>query len=44
MLLDLTGILFAAQLVILLGIGPYADYGDWRPWLMISPYSKSNYS
>ena len=35
MLLDLTGILFTAQLVVLLGIGPYADYGKWRPWLMI---------
>jgi hypothetical protein len=35
MLLDLTAILFAAQLVVLLGIGPYADYGKWRPWLMI---------
>ncbi|PMD45611.1 autophagy protein, partial [Hyaloscypha variabilis F] len=35
MLLDVTGILFAAQLVLLLTIGPYADYGNWRPWIMI---------
>lgn len=36
MLLDVTGIMFAAQLVMLLTIGPYADYGNWRPWIMIS--------
>lgn len=35
MLLDISGILFAIQLVILLTIGPYADYGNWRPWIMI---------
>jgi len=35
MLLDVTGILFAAQLVILLGLGPYADYGNWRPYIMM---------
>lgn len=35
-LLDITGILFAAQLVLLLTIGPYADYGNWRPWIMIT--------
>jgi len=35
MLLDVTGILFAAQLVTLLLLGPYADYGNWRPWIMI---------
>jgi len=35
MLLDVTGILFAAQLVVLLTIGPYADYGNWRPYIMI---------
>jgi len=34
-LLDITGILFAAQLVTLLILGPYADYGNWRPWIMI---------
>jgi hypothetical protein len=38
MLLDITGILFAAQLVLLLTIGPYADYGTWRPWIMIGEY------
>ncbi|KAJ4158546.1 uncharacterized protein LMH87_009068 [Akanthomyces muscarius] len=35
-LLDITGILFAAQLVTLLTVGPYADYGNWRPWIMIT--------
>jgi hypothetical protein len=35
MLLDVTGILFAAQLVILLTLGPYADYGNWRPYIMM---------
>lgn len=39
MLLDVTGILFAAQLVTLLTVGPYADYGNWRPWIMISTQS-----
>ena len=38
MLLDVTGILFAAQLVTLLSIGPYADYGNWRPWIMIGAF------
>jgi len=36
LLLDFTGILFACQLVILLIIGPFADYGNWRPWILIS--------
>lgn len=35
MLLDVTGILFASQLVALVVLGPYADYGNWRPWIMI---------
>ena len=35
MLLDMNGILFAVQLVILLIAGPYADYGKWRPWILI---------
>ncbi len=35
MVLDLNGILFAIQLVVLLVVGPYADYGNWRPWLLI---------
>ena len=34
-LLDLNGILFAVQLVLLLTIGPYADYGSWRPYILI---------
>jgi hypothetical protein len=38
MLLDVTGILFAVQLVILLTVGPYADYGNWRPYIMISKF------
>lgn len=35
MILDLNGILFAVQLACLLILGPYADYGTWRPWLLI---------
>ena len=34
-LIDLGGIQFAVQLAVLLIIGPYADYGSWRPWLLI---------
>ena len=36
MLLNVTGILFASQLTLLLMLGPYADYGNWRPWIMIT--------
>jgi len=43
MLLDITGILFAAQLVALLTIGPYADYGHWRPWIMICTLDRLDY-
>ncbi|ORY27919.1 putative autophagy protein [Naematelia encephala] len=35
MLLDLTGIIFAIQLVSLLFLGAYADFGNWRPFLLI---------
>lgn len=35
-ILDANGILFACQLAVLLIIGPYADYGTWRPWLLIT--------
>lgn len=35
LILDLNGIQFAVQTVLLLMIGPYADYGTWRPWLLI---------
>ena len=35
MILDLNGILFAVQLVVLLLIGPYADYGRFRPLFLI---------
>lgn len=34
-MLNLTGIIFAIQFVTLLFIGAYADYGKWRPWVMI---------
>lgn len=30
MILNLNGILFAIQVVLLLFVGPYADYGNWR--------------
>lgn len=30
MILNLNGILFAVQVVLLLFVGPYADYGNWR--------------
>ena len=40
-LLDMTGIMFAAQLVTLLIIGPFTDYGNWRPWILISRLSSS---
>jgi len=35
MLLNVTGVLFASQLATLMFLGPYADYGNWRPWIMI---------
>ncbi|KAF2161025.1 hypothetical protein M409DRAFT_70094 [Zasmidium cellare ATCC 36951] len=34
-ILDISGITFAVQLVVLLMTGPYADYGSWRPWILI---------
>ncbi|ORX40325.1 autophagy-related protein 22-like protein [Kockovaella imperatae] len=34
-ILDLNGITFAVQLCILLIIGPYADYGTWRPYILM---------
>ena len=34
-LLDMNGILFGIQLVVLLFLGPYADYGKWRPYVLI---------
>ena len=34
-LLDMNGILFGIQLVVLLFLGPYADYGSWRPYVLI---------
>ncbi|ORX37517.1 putative autophagy protein [Kockovaella imperatae] len=33
--LDFTGIIFAIQLALLLIIGPYADYGNWRPYILM---------
>ncbi|KAF2160562.1 hypothetical protein M409DRAFT_70318 [Zasmidium cellare ATCC 36951] len=35
-ILDINGITFAVQLAVLLITGPYADYGRWRPWILIS--------
>jgi hypothetical protein len=37
-MLNLTGIIFAIQFVTLLFIGAYADYGKWRPWVMIGEW------
>jgi hypothetical protein len=34
-MLNLTGIIFAIQFVSLLFIGAYADFGNWRPYLLI---------
>lgn len=39
MLLNVTGVLFASQLATLMFLGPYADYGSWRPWIMIGMLS-----
>ena len=38
-LLDLSGILFAVQIVVMFVIGPYADYGNWRPGILIGESS-----
>jgi len=40
-MLNLTGIIFAIQFVTLLFIGAYADYGKWRPWVMIGGWFAS---
>ncbi|ORX40335.1 putative autophagy protein [Kockovaella imperatae] len=34
LLLDISGIMFAVQAVFLLIIGPFADYGNWRPFIL----------
>ncbi|ORX34854.1 autophagy protein [Kockovaella imperatae] len=34
-LLDISGILTAVTVVVMFVLGPYADYGNWRPWIMI---------
>lgn len=34
-MLNLSGIIFSIQFVTLLFVGAYADYGVWRPWVMI---------
>ena len=34
-LLDINGILVLLQLVVLLILGSYADYGRWRYWLIL---------
>jgi hypothetical protein len=36
MILNLNGILFAVQVVLLLFVGPYADYGNWRAPFLLS--------
>lgn len=37
-LLDTNGILFAVNLFLMLVIGPYADYGTWRPYILMSGF------
>lgn len=34
-LLDISGLTFGVQVVALMIIGPYADYGTWRPYILI---------
>lgn len=34
-ILDSSGILFAVTLVVMLVVGPYADYGTWRPYILM---------
>ena len=41
-LTNLTGFTFAAQFLCLISIGPYADYGTWRPWLLIGEHRSSS--
>lgn len=43
MILNLNGILFAVQVVLLLFVGPYADYGNWRGHFLLGtpPYYSS---
>lgn len=38
MILNLNGILFAVQVVLLLFVGPYADYGNWRAPFLLSTF------
>ena len=38
MILNLNGILFAVQVVLLLFVGPYADYGNWRAPFLLSEF------
>ncbi|ORX39156.1 putative autophagy protein [Kockovaella imperatae] len=35
-LLDLNGLLYLIQMIVLLVLGSYADYGRWRYWLLMS--------
>lgn len=39
MILNLNGILFAVQVVLLLFVGPYADYGNWRAPFLLSEFN-----
>ena len=38
MILNLNGFLFAVQVVLLLFVGPYADYGNWRAPFLLSQF------
>lgn len=38
-LLDISGIMFAVQLVVILIVGPFADYGSWRFLILIVAWS-----
>ena len=40
-LLDINGILTAVSVVLMFSLGPYADYGSWRPWVLISESSNA---
>ncbi|ORX35535.1 putative autophagy protein [Kockovaella imperatae] len=34
-ILDINGALSAAGLAVMFILGPYADYGSWKPWILI---------
>ncbi|KAK4496462.1 hypothetical protein PRZ48_012442 [Zasmidium cellare] len=35
-ILYMNGIIFAVQIFLLICLGPYSDYGNWRPWILIA--------